>query len=246
MVADHGTTLPGRATPSLAIRADVLEQQPWTGYQNLKGLRIAFQAPGGIESYLLERMLERGGLEPGDVEVIAPIPFPDMAVAFSNKAIEAAIYNEPWATQLEQMGVLKKVVYADDVATVHISGLLYSESFAHDTPAARNFMVAYLRGVRAYWDAYDGRTDFQPVVDVIKQYTQLKDEPLIRQLPPTGQNPDGYLDPAKLEAFQDWLVQRGLVTQKADLGKGYDPSFAAYANEVLGAYQPVENPRRPR
>jgi NitT/TauT family transport system substrate-binding protein len=245
MVADHGSTLPGRATPSLAVRTDVLEQKPWAGYQDLKGLRIALQAPASIETYLLEQMLVRGGLQASDVEIVATLPFADMVVAFNNKAIEASMFNEPWATQLEQMGVIKKVVYADDIANVHISGLLYSETFAQNTPAARNFMVAYLRGVRDSWDADDGRRDFQHVVDVIKTHTALKDEALIRQVPPTGQNPNGHLDAAKLAAYQDWLADRGLVTQKADIEKAYDPSFVDYANGVLGPYRPVESPRRP-
>ena len=41
----------------------------------------------------------------------------------------------------------------------------------------------------------------------------------------------------------DWFAERGLVPQKADILKAYDPSFADYANAVLGPYQPVANPR---
>jgi ABC-type nitrate/sulfonate/bicarbonate transport system substrate-binding protein len=169
-----------------------------------------------------------------------------MALAFANKAIDAAIYNEPWATQQEQLGIVKKVVYTDDVdPNGHVAGVLFSETFARNTPAARNYLVAYLRGVRDYWDAYDGRIDFQVVVDVLQKHTPLKDENLIRKIPPTGQNPHGYLDPAKLAAYQDWFADRALIPQKADIAKAYDQSFVDYANAVLGPYQPVENPRRP-
>ena len=106
-------------------------------------------------------------------------------------------------------------------------------------------MVAYLRGVRDYWDAYDGRQDFQLVVDVIRKYTGLKDEALIRRMPPTGQNPNGYLDAANLASYQDWFAERGLVPQKVDVRRTLDLSFVEYANSVLGPYQPVANPRRP-
>ena len=73
----------------------------------------------------------------------------------------------------------------------------------------------------------------------------VKDEALIRKVPPTGQSPVGYLDVATLVRYQDWLAERGAIPQKADIEKAYDPSFAEYANSVLGPYQPVEHPRRP-
>jgi NitT/TauT family transport system substrate-binding protein len=154
--------------------------------------------------------------------------------------------NEPWATQQEQAGLIKKVVYTDDVdPDGHVAGLLYGETFARNTAAARNYMVGYLRGVRAYWDAYDGRHDFQIVVDVQKKYTPLKDEALIRKIPPTGQDPAGRLDPVKLAHYQDWFVEKGLVAQPIDVTKGLDMSFVEDANRVLGPYEPVAQPRRP-
>jgi NitT/TauT family transport system substrate-binding protein len=245
MVADHGSNIPGRSTPSLAVRADVLEQQPWSGYQDLRGKKVAVQQAGTLTEYYLELMLKRAGLQPSDIEMVA-LPFPDMAVAFANKGIDAGVDNEPWATQQEQLGLIKKVVYTDDVDPGgHVAGLLYGETFARNTQAARNYMIGYLRGVRDYWDAYDGRKDFQIVVDALKKYTQLKDEDLIRKIPPTGQDPSGRLDPAKLAHYQDWFAEKGLVPQRIDVTKGLDLSFAEYANSVLGPYQPVAQPRRP-
>jgi hypothetical protein len=76
------------------------------------------------------------------------------------------------------------------------------------------------------------------VVDAMKTYTPLKDEALLRRLPPARMNPEGYLDPAKLATYQDWFAERGHVPQKADIAKVYDPTFAEYANTVLGPYQP--------
>ncbi|HZU06772.1 MAG TPA: ABC transporter substrate-binding protein [Chloroflexota bacterium] len=245
IVADHGSNIPGRSTPSLAVRTDILERRPWTGYHDLRGLKVAVQQLGTLTEYYLELMLQRGGVSRSEVEIVG-LPFPDMAVAFANKAIDAAIYNEPWATQQEQQGIIKKIVYTDDVdPNGHVAVLLYSETFARNTQAARNYMVGYLRGVRDYWDAYDGRRDFQIVIDVLQKYTQLKDEALLRKIPPTGQNPAGYLDPAKLAAYQDWFAERGLITRKIDIAQALDCSFLDYANAVLGPYQPVAQPRRP-
>jgi NitT/TauT family transport system substrate-binding protein len=246
LVADHGTLIPGRTTVSLAIRTDILERKPWTGPADLKGLKLGSNQAGSLGSYYRELILQRGGLTRNDIDLVEPLPFPDMAVAFANKAIDAGQYNEPWATMQEEQGIVKKVLYMDEIEpNGHIAGLLYGEAFARNTAAARNFMVGYLRGIRHYWDAYDGRRDFQDVVDVLKKYTQLKDEAVIRKVPQTGQNPNGYLDPAKVAFYQDWFVEQGLVTQKADLSKALDHSFLDYANAVLGPYEPVATPRPP-
>jgi NitT/TauT family transport system substrate-binding protein len=245
MVADHGSYIPGRTTAGLVVRADLVEQQPWRGYQDLKGMKVAVQQPGSLLEYDLELMLRRGGLQRDDIEVVV-LSFADIATAFVNHAIDAATYNEPFATQLEQQGVIKKIAYTDDVEPYGIiAGLMFGEPFANDADAARNFMVGYLRGVRRYWDAYDGRADFQAVLDVLQKYTPLKDAALIRKIPPTGQNPAGYLDSARLAFYQDWFAERGLVTQKADLARALDQSFVDYANAVLGPYEPAAQPRRP-
>jgi hypothetical protein len=78
---------------------------------------------------------------------------------------------------------------------------------------------------------------------VLQKYTPLKDEALIRKMPPTGMNPDGYLDAQRLAEYQDWFAARGHVPQKVDVAKVYDPSFAEYANSVLGPYPHAEGPR---
>ena len=78
---------------------------------------------------------------------------------------------------------------------------------------------------------------------MLEQYTALKDEALIRKIPPTGQNPEGYMNLDKIAVYQDWFIARGLVPQRIDLGKIVDHSFVDYANSVLGPYSRMETPR---
>jgi ABC-type nitrate/sulfonate/bicarbonate transport system substrate-binding protein len=245
MVGDRGSNIGSKSTVSLSIRKDIVDGLPWTGFQNLKGLKIAVTGPG-IELYYLERFLQLGGLGWDDIDLASPFSFPDMAAGLTNKALDGAIFNEPLATQLEQFGTIQKVSYADAAAPGwHTSGILFGEPFAERTQLARNAMVGWLRGVRHYWDAYDGRRDFQEVVDALVKYTPVKDEALIRKVPPTGQNPEGYLDPQKIATMQDWYIGNGMVTQRTDLSKAVDMTFVDYAMSVLGPYEPVANPRRP-
>jgi len=242
MVADRGSNLVSPSSFSLAVRADLLAQRPWSGYQDLRGLKVAVPQLGSMAEYYLERMLQRASLQIGEVELIAPLTFPDMAAAFANRGIDAALYLEPWATIQEEEGIIRKVSSAVDVAPgSHTAALVYGDTFARDAQAARNFMVGWLRAVRHLTDATDGRRDPQDVVEATRTYTAIKDEALIRKLPPTLMNPNGYLDPANLATYQDWFAGRGLVPQKADIARVYDPAFAEYANTVLGPYQPVEN-----
>lgn len=244
MVGDRGSNLAAPSSFSLAVRADLLQRQPWSGYQDLRGLRVAVPQRGSMAEYYLELMLHRGGLQMSDVELVAPLTFPDMAAAFANRGIDAALFLEPWATQQEEEGIIKKVVSVEDVAPgSHTAALVYGDTFARNTQAARNFMVGWLRSVRHLTDVYAGLRDFQDVVEVLQKYTALRDEAFIRKMPPTRMNPDGYLDPAKLAAYQDWFADRGLVPQKADIAKVYDPSFAEYANAVLGPYEPGASAR---
>ena len=48
-----------------------------------------------------------------------------------------------------------------------------------------------------------------------------------------------------LQSLATVAAERGWVPQKADVRTAYDPSFAEYANSVLGPYEPVANPQRP-
>jgi NitT/TauT family transport system substrate-binding protein len=247
MVGDRGSNVAGsRSSFNLAVRADLLQQRPWSGYQDLRGLKVAIPQLGSMAEYYLERMLQRGGLQVSDVELV-PLPFPDMAAGFANKGIDAALFLEPWATQQEEDGIIQKVASVEEVAPgSHTAALVYGDTFARNTAAARTFMVGWLRGVRHLADANAGRRDFQDVVAAQQKYTPLKDETLIRKMPQTGINPDGYLDPNNLATYQDWFAARGHIPQKVDIAKVYDPSFAEYAVSVLGPYQPGPNARGSR
>jgi len=244
MVADHGTSYPGKSSATVSMRAELAAEKPWTGFQDLRGRKVALQEVSAMTEYFLDRGLSQAGVARSEVEVVAPLTYPDMAAALTNGAVDVGFLQEPWATQLEQRGITKIVAYYGDIEPGgHVAGLLFSEGFASNTAAARNFLVAYLRGVRAAWDSYDGRTDFAQTVPIIQKYSSLKDEAIIRMLPPSRQNPDGYLDPVKLARYQDYFAEHGLVPQKVDIAKAYDPSFAEYANSVLPSYQPVNDPR---
>ena len=72
---------------NLMIRPDLKDQIK--SFKDLKGKVVASNGTGSVSTYEVGKMLEREGLTITDVE-IKVIPFPQMSVAFTNKAIDAA------------------------------------------------------------------------------------------------------------------------------------------------------------
>jgi NitT/TauT family transport system substrate-binding protein len=71
---------------------------------DLKGRKIAFNTRGGVIEYLAVESLKRHGLTLKDVQVVE-MPFPDMAAALANGAVDAALIPEPGATAVKERGL---------------------------------------------------------------------------------------------------------------------------------------------
>jgi hypothetical protein len=105
--------------------------------------------------------------------------------------------------------------------------------------------VVLLRGASDYWHAYDGRHDFQVVVDALRKYTPPRAEARLRKATSTGQQPAGYFDPARLAVYQDRIADRGLVSRKVDVHQALGQRFVDYPDAVSGAYRPAVQPSPP-
>src|SRR6516225_6237347 len=81
----------------LMIRPDLKDQIKRLA--DLKGKIIASNGQGSVSTYEVGKMLETDGLGIADVDVKV-LPFTQMAVAFTNKAIDAAIVIPPFTSQL--------------------------------------------------------------------------------------------------------------------------------------------------
>ena len=83
------------------LRADLKDQI--REIRQLKGKTIATNGPGSVSTYEIGKMLETAGLTLADVD-LKVIPFPQYAIAFTNKAIDAALAIAPWALAAAQAG----------------------------------------------------------------------------------------------------------------------------------------------
>jgi len=240
IVADGGTLIPGRNTSQIVARKQLAEQGVH-GADDLRGHTFAFTATGSTVHINVMRFLELNGVQANEVS-LTEMGFPDMNAALSNGAIDFADQSEPLAMLGADQGILTRLTgVADYYPNREVSVLMYSGNFIEQQPeAARRFMVAYLRGIRAYEDAFTKNVDHDAVVDLLAENLPVKDRSLYDRMMTEGTllylNPDGTVATESIAWDQDWLARNGLVRTKVDLGQVIDHSFVDYALGRIGHY----------
>ncbi|MBI4321299.1 MAG: ABC transporter substrate-binding protein [Chloroflexi bacterium] len=237
IVADKGSVPQKDSFQSLLVRQDLIDSGKVKDYANLKGLKVALVFTGVSGHVELDNALKKGGLKLEDVEVVA-IPFPDMAVAFANKSIDAAINIEPFVTDAQEKKLAKVFKMSNEFYPNHQQAVvLYSPEFVKNKPdAAKRYMVAYLKAVRYYNDAFvkKDKKAMDEVIDILAKSTAVKNKDLYAKMTMPGLDPDGRVMIDSLKFDQDWYMAKGFQKEKADIDKLVDTSFAKYAVEQLG------------
>ncbi|HLH21519.1 MAG TPA: ABC transporter substrate-binding protein [Chloroflexota bacterium] len=238
IVADHARVIPGSADYAVALRAGLADVI--NSYADLKGHTLAYTGEASGNEANLDLALRQGGLTIDDVVAI-DMAFPDMLPALSNGAIDGALLVEPFLTLGEQRGVLTRWRTGPDFALgQELAVLIYAPGFAEEKPAlAQRFMVAYLHGLRDYYDAFFGSRQHQDeVIAVLVRYTTIKDANLWRQMAPMGVDPNGRVNVASLKAKQDWFIARGQQQTAIDLDQVVDQQYIDAARTQLGTLNP--------
>ena len=93
--------------------------------------------------------------------------------------------------------------------------------------AGKQFLVAYMKGVRQY---NEGKTKRN--LDILEKETEL-DRDLLEQAcwPPITN--DGQMDLGSLIDFQTWANEKGLLDTIATEDQFWDSRFLDYANDIL-------------
>jgi NitT/TauT family transport system substrate-binding protein len=227
--------MPGFSSDTLILRNDL--KASVTSPKDLKGKKIAINAPASVLHFMVARLLETDGLGIGDVETVF-MPWPNMGAALDTKAIDAGAVVEPFAAQYEQKGIAFPFRRAADFMTkppLEVSVVLYSKEWMDKRPEqAKAFTVAYLKGVRDYYDAMKGGPKRAKVVEICAKYTSLKDKALYGKIQWSYMDPNAEISLDGLRDQQDWYTKQGVVTQKIDVEKMVDRRFLDYALEKLG------------
>jgi NitT/TauT family transport system substrate-binding protein len=113
---------------------------------------------------------------------------------------------------------------------------MYSEQFATRRDPATRWMIAYLKGVRDYNDAFVKGQGREEVVRLLEKVGVVTDRGLLERMGLTGLNPNGYVNRQYLQELHDFFLRKGSITQPVALNDLVDDSFVTAALARLGPY----------
>jgi NitT/TauT family transport system substrate-binding protein len=212
-------------------------------FRDLKGRIIASNGQGSVSTYEVGKMLETDGLTIADVDVKV-LPFNQMAIAFTNKAIDAAIVIPPFTSQFLDHGFAVSFKQPDDLVkpwplTIAVA-MINTDWAKPNRELLRNYFTAYLHGVRDYCQAYHGGANRAELIQrLIRTGTETRAE-LLYQYPWPARDPDGRINVDSMLDMQAWYRQNKFSSAQLPAERLADTSFADYAVQKLGPFV-VEN-----
>ncbi len=243
IVADTASAPPGYGHNILLVRKDLIASGRYRALQDFRGMKVALTAPGASSNSTMNEALKQFGLAFRDIEPVY-LGYPAHVTALVNKGVDAGLTAEPAATQAIAANAAVRIMSDDIIDPYHEAAvLLYSAKFAHERQdAATAYMRAYLKAVRFYNDALAGSGLKGPtadaVIQILTEYTAIKDGALYRAISPQGCNPDGHVNVASLEKDFAFYKTQGWIEGEVKVTDLVDDSFAAAALKVLGPYRP--------
>ncbi len=238
IVADVSRVTPNNNYFALVARKDLIDSGVLKNYSDMKGKNVAYNAKGTGNEIDIEKALKKGNLTPSDVNLIE-MPFGDMNVGMANKAVDIALLTEPNITLGEQKGISKLWKSGYDFTPAHqLSVLMFSPSFIKDKPeVAKRYMVAYVKGIRDYYEAFFKGKNKAEIISYLVKYTGTKDPASFEKMVPHGVDPNGYVNAKSIMDDQDWFIAKGYSKDKIDEKSLIDNQFVDYAIQRLGKYQ---------
>jgi NitT/TauT family transport system substrate-binding protein len=243
IVADKAKNSKGFGFQAIMIRKDLVGTIK--SFKDLKGRKFAVSAAGNSEAFLVDQAMRQGGLTIKDLDMTY-LGFPQHPVAFSNKAIDAALSTEPTVTKEIQMGVAVKLAGVDEFyPNFQTAVTFYSGVFIAKKPdEAKKFMKALMRGMRFYREnLVDGHLtgpQSQEIIDIMIKNSPQKDPQVYRDVVSNDVDPNGLVDEKSLRASWQFFKDEGQTDGKATIDQVLDLSFAKAAATALGPWKPSQ------
>src|SRR5262249_19185525 len=226
---------------NMMLRTDLKDQVK--EIKQLKGRTIATNGPGSVSTYEIGKLLESAGLTMSDVD-LKVIPFAQYSIAFTNKAIDAALAIHPFTSQLRDLGLAVPFAESDeliDPRPITISVNMINTDWARRNSAvARNFYLAALRGARDYCQAYHGGGVRQEMVDLLVRSGTERRPEMLHQYTWPARDPNGRVAVASMLDMQAWYVRNRYVSVPAAAERVLDLSYVDAAAQQLPPFV-VEN-----
>jgi ABC-type nitrate/sulfonate/bicarbonate transport system substrate-binding protein len=143
----------------------------------LKGKKVGISRLGGASDFSIRYALTRWGLIPDrDVAIIQVGGEQEEVLALQNKAVDAVVLSEPFATLVKRSGfaVLADLSQLGVAYSMHGFGARKSFIQANRDVTIR-FMKAYLEGIYVF------KTNKDVALNVLKKFTRLDDLSLVQE-----------------------------------------------------------------
>jgi NitT/TauT family transport system substrate-binding protein len=226
----------------LIVRADLRDKIK--SIAELKGRPLASNSRGAITNYEIGKIFEKAGLAFRDAD-IRFIPFGQMSVAFANKAIDAAVMIQPFASQVVDKGL--GFVFADPDDLITPGPMTIAVSFVNTDWTARNpelaksFFLAALRGARDYCQAYHGGPNRNEVIDIAIGTGVEPRREMIDRYPWPARSPDGRINIDSMLDIQKFFVREGLSLKEFPAQRLVTNPYSDDVVARLGSFE-LQNP----
>ncbi len=238
IVGDKQSYRPGFAATRVVVRSSIAKATPAETAKILPGKTIAVSARASSSFYNAIQILNLHGVDIKQMTV-KELAFPAMLAALTSGAIDAAYIIEPYLSR-----VLHDKIAVEFGNAVEVSGakgsiavpLVYSEDFCAKRDVAQSFMNAYIRGVRAYNDAFLHGKDKDKIQEIMARRAGVSID-VIRNTYPAGLDPNQDIDLDSIRDMYKFFLDNKFITAGAHLDKLVDLSFAKAAVQKYGRYQ---------
>ena len=238
VVADKGTVTPEHGYLALLVRKAHVDSGRYKELKDLKGMTIALTARGVSQEIVVEKYLQKAGLTLNDVKFVN-LSWADMNVALSNGAIDATIQVEPLVARAVEKDIAVRVMGDDEVYPNQQSAvIMYSPVFIEKHPdLAKAFMVAYVKGMRDYNDAFENNKGKEEVIKILMKHTKVKDRETYDKVATVGLHHDAMLNVETMKQDAQWLHAKGYVKQQPNVDNIADLTYVNHAVKQLGPYE---------
>ena len=238
IVSDKGTVSPGHGYLGLIVRKDHFDSGRYKDFGDLQGMTMAVTAKGVSQQIVTEMFLHKAGLSLKDIKLVY-LGYSDMNIALANGSIDATIQIEPFVAAAVDNNIAVRVAGDDEVyPNQQSAAIYYSPVFMQKYPEqAKGFMVAYVKGLRDYNDAFEKNMGKDAVIKILTRNTRIRDAKIYQKVVPVGLSPDGLVNIESLKQDANWYFKKGFVKKKPDIDSIVDLSYAKAAVKVLGAYR---------
>ena len=241
IVADKASSQPGYGVNKCLIAKRHVESGRFKELKDLKGMKVGMNGPGNSNWGSLWGALKMAGLTYSDIETV-DMSYPDHVLAYQNNSIDASFTTEPSGTLAIMRGYAVEATSDDKTRPYHaIAQILFSEKMSANRDLGVRFMRAYLRAVRYYYGALKGGKlagdNAEEIIQVLTEYTPIKDPQVYRTIVPNGIDPDGRVNIPTLKEDYDVYKSQGWIEGAATVEDVIDMSFVEAAVKDLGPYK---------